>query len=811
IVGSPTANRTQPELEKLIAFFINPVVLRSSFADNPTFGDYLKTVRKIAMGAFAHQELPFDRLVEELKLPRDLSYHPLFQVGFTLQGAPTLMKLPGLKAEAIEFSNGTSPFDLMSELWETEAGGIDGRFEYDTDLFDHTTIQRLMAHYQLLLKNLIENPDIPIGQIPLLTPSEYQQIVVEWNQTTITLPSVQLTHELIAQQAMQTPDAPALVFAEQQMSYAELNGRSNQLAHTLQANGIGPEEKVGIFLDRSFEMVIAVLAVFKAGGAYVPLDPAYPPDRIAYMVADSGMSMILTAELLLPNVLDYKTAVLCLDRDWDEQIGHHSDTNPISGAAIDNLAYIIYTSGSTGKPKGVMVSHDALVSHCITIKAHYDLTPQDTVLQFSSFSFDASLEQLLPSLMSGAKVVLRNLEVPSVSLFCQQMIDMKMTVVDLPTAYWHQLTQDWDAVVAWLAHEQLRLLIVGGEAMSAEHLQHWHEAGFSGVRLLNAYGPTETTITALICDLSSLSAASQLDRVPIGRPIRGRRVYILDKQLQPVPIGVSGEIHIAGIGLARGYLNRPELTAEKFIPNPFASESGSRLYKTGDLGRYLADGRIEFLGRVDNQVKIRGFRIELGEIEAVLQQQTAVQDAVVVARDNNETGLQLVAYVVGEDLAVADLQTALGQVLPAYMVPTAIVPLDAFPLTPNGKIDHKALPSPMETIVSNYVSPRNDVETVIANIWAETLKLPRVGIDDNFFELGGHSLLGTQLVTRLRQTLRIELPLRALFDAPTVAGIAEVVLQPPNSPARVEKVAQLLIKLSQLSEEEAAQLLNKKR
>ncbi|MCP4419682.1 MAG: amino acid adenylation domain-containing protein, partial [Chloroflexi bacterium] len=662
-----------------------------------------------------------------------------------------------------------------------------------------------------LLKNLIENPDIPIGQIPLLTPSEYQQIVVEWNQTTTTLPSVQLTHELIAQRAEQMPDAPAIVYGEQQMSYAELNGRSNQLAHALQANGIGPESKVGLFINRSFEMVVAMLAVFKAGGAYVPLDPSYPPDRIAYMVSDSGMSMILTTELLLPKMLDQKTAVLCLDRDWDEQIGHHSDTIPVSGATIDNLAYIIYTSGSTGKPKGVMVSHDALVNHCLTIKAYYDLTPQDIIMQFSSFSFDASLEQLLPTLMSGAKVVLRHLEVPSVSMFCQQMIDMKMTVVNLPTAYWHHLIQDWDAVGAWLSHEQLRLLIVGGEAMSAEHLQHWHEAGFSGVRLLNAYGPTETTITALICDLSLISATIQLDRVPIGRPLRGRRVYILDKQLQPVSVGVSGEIHIAGIGLARGYLNQPDLTAEKFISNPFANNGSERMYKTGDLGRYLPDGRIEYLGRVDNQVQIRGFRIELGEIEAVLRQQTAVQDAVVVARDNNETGLQLVAYVVGEDLDVADMQTALSQVLPAYMVPSAIVLLGTFPLTPNGKIDHKALPSPMETAVSNYVSPRNDVEIIIANLWAEALKLPRVGINDNFFELGGHSLLGTQLVIRMRQTLRIELPLRALFNSPTVANITDAVFQPPNNRKQVEKVAQLLIKLSQLSQEETEQLLVQKR
>jgi amino acid adenylation domain-containing protein len=809
LVGSPIANRQQAELEGLVGFFVNTLVLRSQLDGEQTFRKLLAQVRQTATTAYDHQDVPFEKLVEVLQPTRNLSTDPLFQVMFDYEDGDVGQRpLPDLTFTPIDLNNGIAQFDLTLAV-SKDNDQFYSSLNYNTDLFMPETVRRMLGHWQILLAGIAANPDETIGRLPLLTPAEIQQIVFDWNQTEALLPPTELVHELIAKQAINNPNAVALIYEQQQMSYGELNGRSNQLAHALQAKGIGPESKVGIFINRSLEMVTAALAVGKAGGAYVPLDPAYPLDRLAYMVADSGMTMILTTGSLLPKLVSIKTnlrevfdtanlvagtsrrfywgetAVLCLDRDWDGQIAHHPSTNPVSRVTVENLAYIIYTSGSSGKPKGVLVSHDALIRHCTTIEAYYELTPQDKVLQFSSFSFDASLEQLLPPLMSGAQVVLRSLEVPAVSLFCQQMVDMNLTVVNLPTAYWHQLTQSWDAVAAWLAHGQLRLLIVGGEAMSSEHLQYWRAAGLRDVRLLNAYGPTETTITALIFDVSSLSASIQLDRVPIGRPLDGRHIYILDKRGQPVPVGVSGELHIGGTCVAQGYLNRPKLTAEKFIPDPFSNSGGERLYKTGDLGRYLPDGNVEFMGRNDHQVKIRGFRIEMGEIEAALRQHTAVQDVLLLAKDNDGDS-QLLAYVVGDEEELGDLRPFLAQSLPAYMIPARFVPLESFPLTPNGKIDRKALPAAngqFNGIASKtFVVPQDALESQLTQIWQEILKLPTISTDANYFEIGGHSLQAVTLFAAIEKKLQVRLPLSLLFQAPTIAQLAAAIRQQGQMP-----------------------------
>ncbi|MCP4416486.1 MAG: amino acid adenylation domain-containing protein, partial [Chloroflexi bacterium] len=571
-----------------------------------------------------------------------------------------------------------------------------------------------------------------------------------------------LVHELIAEQANNHPETTALIFGQQQMSYGELNGRSNQLARALQANGIGPESKVGLFTKRSFEMVVAVLAVFKAGGAYVPLDPAYPPDRLAYMVADSGMTTILTTESLLPMMDGYETAVLCLDRDWDEQIGHHSDTNPVSGATVDNLAYIIYTSGSTGRPKGVAVTHRGLVNMGQALGQLFAISRQSRILQFASFSFDASVAEMVVALQNGIALVLATSEDllmgPS---FVQLMQQQKVTVATLPPSALALLSPD--------DFPLLETIVSVGEACSAEVVARWA----TEKRFINGYGPTEGTVGAITAVLNPNDP-----RPVIGRPLPNYKVYMLNEQLQPVPVGVLGEIHIAGMGLARGYLNRPQLTAEKFIPNPFANNDDERMYKTGDLGRYLADGRIEFMGRVDHQVQIRGFRIELGEVESALRQHRAVQDVLVLAKDNDGDA-QLVAYVVGDEEGLGDLRPFLSRSLPAYMIPAVFILLESFPLTPNGKIDRKALPAPDGQLGGSFnevfIAPQDALESQLAQIWQDILKMPTISTDANYFEIGGHSLQAVTLFAAIEKKIRLRLPVSLLFQAPTIGSLATAI------------------------------------
>ncbi|WP_445299249.1 amino acid adenylation domain-containing protein [Microcoleus sp.] len=626
VVGTVTAGRNQPEIQQLIGCFVNTVVLRTDLKDNPTFRQLLERVREVALGAFAYQDLPFEKLVEALQPERNLDQNPLFQVAFVLQ--PPMSGVDSmLNWSQLDIDTETAKLDLALELQERPEGLV-GRFEYSTDLFDADTIKRMFGHFQTLLEGIVANPEQKISELPLLTQFERQQLA-GWNNTQTDYPKDACIHDLFEEQVELTPDAIALVFEEQQLTYKELNQRANQLAHYLRNLGVGPEVLVGICVERSLKMVVGLLGILKAGGAYVPLDPAYPPERLVFMLEDAEVAVLLTQARLVEFLPKHQGGIVCLDTDW-EIIERQSEENPRCSLTSENLAYVIYTSGSTGKPKGVLVAHSGL-SNLATAQIHiFNVQPNSRVLQFASLSFDASIWEVVMALLAGATLVMgtRDSLLPGATLI-QLLRDFAIATVTLPPS-----------VLAVLPANELpalRTIIVAGEACSPDLIAKWS----SGRRFFNAYGPTESTVCATIAECSDSSESP-----PIGGPIANIQVYILDAQLQAVPIGIPGELYIGGAGLARGYLNRPELTAERFILNPFSNESGSRLYKTGDLARYLSDGNIEFLGRIDQQVKIRGFRIELGEIEAVLSQHPDVRESVVMKREDASGNQRLVAYIV---------------------------------------------------------------------------------------------------------------------------------------------------------------------
>ncbi|MEW5861365.1 MAG: amino acid adenylation domain-containing protein [Cyanobacteriota bacterium] len=762
LVGSPIANRNRAELEGIIGFFANTLVLRTDLSNNPTFKELLGRVREEALGAYSHQDLPFEKLVEVLQPDRDLSRNPLFQVLFALRNVPTqTLELPGVTLSLEEMESQTARFDLVLNLSQ-EAEGLTGIFEYNKDLFDASTVQRMAGHFQTLLESIVANSDRSISTLPFLTQPERHQLLVEWNNThTNDLPD-RCLHELFEEQAERTPDAIAIVFESQQLTYVELNTKANQLAHHLQKLGVKPEVLVGICVERSLDMVVGLLGILKAGGAYLPLDPAYPPERLAFMLEDAQVSVLLTQKRLLNTLPSHNAEVVCLD-DWESLQIHRQNLvqNP------SNLAYVIYTSGSTGRPKGVQISHACVVNFLVSMRQKLGITQPDIFLAVTSLSFDiAALEIFLP-ITVGSRVVVVPREIASDGAqLLTTLTNSGATIMQATPATWRMLL-----AAGWQGTKNLKILC-GGEALPRQLAA---QLLVRGDRLWNLYGPTETTIWSTIYPVESSDAS-----VSIGRPIANTQVYILDRYLQPVPVGVTGELYIGGKGLSRGYLNRPELTAEKFIPNPFLekSEKSELLYKTGDLARYLPNGELEYLGRIDHQVKVRGFRIELGEIEAVLSQHPAVQQAVVIAREDNSSDKYLVAYVVTKQEAATtpvQLRSFLKEKLPNYMVPSAFVLLESLPLTPNGKIDRRALPEPefvRPELESTFVSPRTPVEQVIAGIWTQVLGL-KLSIHDNFFDLGGHSLLATQVMSRLREAFQVELPLRYLFESPTVAGLAE--------------------------------------
>jgi len=785
-VGSPIANRNRAEIEGLIGFFVNTLVMRTDLSGEPSFRELLRRVRKVAVEAYAHQDLPFEVIVEELQPERDMSHTPLFQVMFILQNVPMQARqLPDLTLSPLEAHSGTATFDLTLIMAEgTE--GLSGVLEYNTDLFDAATIQRMVGHFQTLLEGIVADPDQSISALPLLTEAERQQLLMEWNDTATDYPQDLCVHHLFEAQVARTPDAVAVVFpstsvgGREQLTYGELNRRANQLARYLQKLGVGPETLVGISVERSLEMAVGLLGILKAGGAYLPLDPDYPQERLAFMLEDAQVSVLLTQARLVADLPISNLQVVRLDTDW-ASIAQELDGKLESGVTPDDLAYVIYTSGSTGKPKGVMAPHRAVVNHNVTVADRFGLGARDRVLQFATINFDAAVEEIFPTWWRGGTVVLRSGVLAGGEELERLVEEEGLTVLDLPTAYWHE----WVSSLATRGTQlpaSVRLVIVGGDKASAERYGRWREIVEDGVTWLNTYGPTEATIIA-----TSYEAEGEIEgEVPIGQPIANVRLYVLDRHLQPVPVGVPGELCIGGVAVARGYLNRPELTAERFIPDPFAplpgggtGGDGARLYKTGDLVRYRADGNIEFLGRVDHQVKVRGFRVELGEIEVALSQHPAVGEAVVLAREDGNK--RLVGYVVPEgeqSPGVTALRGFLRGRLPEYMIPSAFVVLESLPLTPSGKVDRRALPAPdgaRPELEAVYVAPRTPMEELLANIWAQVLGIGRVGVHDNFFELGGHSLLATQLISRLHEAFQVELPLRDLFESPTVAALAECV------------------------------------
>ncbi len=791
IVGTPIANRTRLETEDLIGCFVNTLALRSDLSGNPSFRELLRRVREVCLGAYGNQDLPFDRLVEELHLKRDLGRNPLFQVMFVLNTAALrTVEQSGLTLSPVEADSETAHFDLTMQIDDTEHG-LTATLIYNTDLFQAATIARMLGNFRTLVAAASADPEQRLSDLPLLSEAERRQLLVEWNGSTTDFPNDLCVHQLFEAQAERTPDAVAVMFETARLTYGELNHRANQLAHRLRALGVGPEAPVAICLNRSPEMIVGLLGILKAGGAFVPLDPASPRERLAFILNDARVPVLLTQERLAAGLVDQTATVICLDSDW-ASIARESGGNPAGATRPENLAYVIYTSGSTGQPKGVLVSHDAIAGHCRNVQALYGLHAGDAVLQFASLGFDVALEEILPTLLAGAGLVLMSPEVWHPAALHRKIAEFGLTVLNLPTAYWQELARQSAGVPAPVPPIQPRLVVVGGDTMSADALRLWRQTPLASVRLLNAYGPTETTITATAFEIATRPGEDATDqRVPIGRPLANRAVYILDQHRTPVPIGVRGELYIGGAGIARGYLNRPELTAETFVADPFSTAPDARMYKTGDLARYRPDGNIEFLGRADHQVKIRGFRIELGEVEAALEQHPAVRAAVVLAREDAPGDKRLVAYAVA-DATTDELRTFLRDKLPEYMVPASFVPLDALPSMPNGKIDRKALPAPQQsrpTAQQTFIAPRDDLERQLAQIWEEVLGTRPVGVTDNFFALGGHSLLAVRLFAVIEQRLGRQLSLTTVFQGATVEQLADVLRRQTATGAQSSLVA----------------------
>ncbi|MCV3211987.1 amino acid adenylation domain-containing protein [Plectonema radiosum NIES-515] len=775
VVGSVIANRNRQEIEPVIGFFVNTLVLRTNLEGNPSFGELLQRVRQMTLDAYAHQDLPFEQLVEVLQPKRSLSHHPLFQVMFVLQNAPIkTLELPGLTLKPLEQKRSIAKFDLTLTMQEIESKLV-GTWEYNSDLFEAQTVHRMMGHFQTLCQAIANNPEQPVSQLPLLTEVERHQLLVEWNQTAADYPQDKCIHQLFEEQVERSPDSVAVVFEDCTLTYRELNSRANQLAHYLQTLGVEAEVLVGICVERSLEMVIGLLGILKAGGAYVPLEPEYPLERLAFILQDTQVPILLTEQHLIKNLPQHQTRVVCLDTDW-EDIATQSQQNLMSECTTQDLAYIIYTSGSTGQPKGVLVNHSNVVRLFAATQTWYNFNQQDVFSLFHSIAFDFSVWELWGALVHGGRLVI----VPywlsrSPEDFYKLLSQQQVTVLNQTPSAFRQLIQVEESLET--ANQlSLRLVIFGGEALELQSLRPWFERhGDQFPQLVNMYGITETTVHVTYRPLT-MADLEMASKSFIGRPIPDLQVYLLDQYGQPVPIGVKGEMYIGGAGVAQGYLNRPELTAQRFIPNSFSEKPNARLYKSGDLARYLPNKDIEYLGRIDHQVKIRGFRIELGEIEAVLGEHPHVREVVVIVHEDVLSNKRLVAYLVAKEQSepsISEIRHFLKQKLPEYMVPSAFVLLEALPLTPNGKVDRQALSAPESELGQNedLVAPRTPTEEIIANIFASVLGLQQVGIYNNFFELGGHSLLATQVISRLREAFQVEIPLRTLFEAPTVAEL----------------------------------------
>jgi amino acid adenylation domain-containing protein len=777
VVGTPTAGRTHSELEGMVGLFVNTLVLRTDLSGRPTFRELMKRVREVTLEAYSHQDVPFDKLVEELQPERSLSYSPLFQVMFVLQNASLAPpEFPGLELTSVPVETGTAKFDLMLTV-TPEAAEFRVEWEYNTDLFDAATITRMMSYYRTLLEGIVADPQCSISKLPLLPERERRQILVEWNQTVAAFPQDCRLHQLFEGQMERTPDRVAVEFRDQQLSYRELEERANQLARHLRKIGVGPDVLVAICVERSLELVVGILGILKAGGGYLPLDPDYPADRLAYMLDDAAAPVLLSQAHLIQR-LPRAPRTICLDRDW-QTIAKESHARNQEAVVAESAAYAIYTSGSTGLPKAAVIPHRAIVNHMFWMNEAFPLTDSDAVLQKTPCSFDASVWEFFAPLMAGSRLVMAEPGGHREPRYLINTIQRRaVTILQLGPVLLHLLLKEEELERC----RSLRRVFCGGEALPLAWARQLVDT--LSVEVCNLYGPTEAAIDATFWRSEPTGArfsahVPTAPTAPIGRPIANTQVYVLDSDLEPVGIGVPGELFIGGSGLARGYLNRADLTAEWFVTNPFSNDSRSRLYRTGDRVRWLADGNLEFLGRFDHQVKVRGLRVELEEIEAVLRRHQLIRNASVAARGDFADEKRLVAYVVpriDQGLDLGELRRHLRRKLPEYMVPASFVVLKELPLTPNGKVDRRALPAPnsrRRDLEEQHVAPNTAMQALICGIWTEILNLERLGIHDNFFDLGGHSLLAMRVVARLRDTVKRDVPLRTLFECPTIALLAD--------------------------------------
>jgi amino acid adenylation domain-containing protein len=776
LIGTPVSGRSRTEVEPLIGYFSNSVVLRVNMAGDPSFRELLQRVKEVSLGAYSHQDLPFEKLVVEMQPQRDLSYSPMYQIMFSVGEHKDLgLDLPGMEISPIIIDRGIAKFDMtlgMTELRKDLMCNI----EYCSALFEASTMQRLADHFQNLLQGVIANPDQHISELPMLSAEDRRKFLFGWNDTQRDYPRDIFVPHLFEAQVESNPDATAVVYEEKRLTYRELNERANQLGHFLKRRGVGPEVRVAVCVERSLEMIVGVMGVMKAGGAYVPLDAMYARERLPVILQDAECPVLLTQHSLLETVPKGQAETIALDSDWS-LIANESKENPHHETTWDTLAYVVYTSGSTGVPKGVMVTHGGLVNQYRAYEESYELRSRvGAWLYMANFSFDVFSSDLTRSLCSGGKMVICPMELllnPDglYGLMLREEVDCAEfvpAVLRTLTAHLEQTGQKLDF---------MRLLVCSSDAWSMADCRAVLKVCGDKPRVINAYGVTEATIDSTYLDISGPEMLIGEGFVPIGHPFPNTRTYVLDRHMEPCPIGVPGVLYIGGAGVARGYLKRPELNAEKFVPDPFSDDPGARLYNSGDAARYSPDGSIEFLGRTDNQVKIRGFRIELGEIEAVLGKHPSVKQAVVIARELSPGDLGLVAYVVpaeGQSIDIATLRSFIKGKLPAYMLPSAFEVLEKIPLNANRKVDRKALPAPKKKsadLVEDFVAPRTPTEEKVANIWSEVLQFSPIGINDNFFELGGHSLMAIQVISRVRDQIQVELPLRMLFENPTVAEL----------------------------------------